>query len=92
MQDSLNQNFGLELFKLVYQTDRHGVPVETICASLDKYNETEVGALHRMEAIPVDHAVRDRRHAVARAAPPIVRQRRCRRHRQVGPFRCLAVW
>jgi hypothetical protein len=66
MQDSLNQNFGLELFKLVYQADRHGVPVETICAALDKYNETEVGALHRMEAIPVDHAVRDKRNAALR--------------------------
>jgi hypothetical protein len=50
LQDSLNENFGLELFKLIYQADRHGVPVETICAALDKFNETEVGALHRVEA------------------------------------------
>ena len=28
----------------------------------------------------------------AHAAQPVARQRRCRRHRQVGPFRCLAMW
>jgi hypothetical protein len=53
-------------FKLIYQADRHGVPVETICAALDKFNETEVEALHRMEAILVDHAVRDKRNAALR--------------------------
>jgi hypothetical protein len=56
----------LELFKLIYQADRHGVPVKTICAALDKFNEAEVGALHRMEAILVDHAVRDERNAALR--------------------------
>jgi len=41
------------------------------------------------EAAPanLDLALADRcRHAVARATAAIVRQRRCRRHRQVGPF------
>jgi hypothetical protein len=62
IQDSLKENFGLELFKLIY----HGVPVETICTALAQFDEKEVGALHRVEAILVDHEARDKRNAALR--------------------------
>ena len=71
MQDSLNENFGLELFKLIAQAVEHGVPVEAICAALAEFDEKEVRAL-RMGATLVDHeaeldrAVRDKRNAALR--------------------------